>query len=156
MKKTFIFSCIAIIIDYVSKILVTKYLVINDSLSIINKFLYFTYVRNTGAAFSMFSNYTYILAFISIVVIAWFLYYISKKSKMELLEEVGYGLLIGGAVGNLIDRIVYGYVVDFVDVKIFGYDFPIFNLADTFIVIGFGLLVILETKKDLLVKKSKK
>ena len=60
---------------------------------------------------------------------------------------VGYSFIIGGAIGNLIDRIMYGYVVDFLDFKIFGYNYPIFNLADTFIVVGMFILIIISFRE---------
>ena len=156
MKKTCLYAIIFIVVDYISKILISKLITLNKSITIINKFLYITYVRNTGAAFSIFSNYTYVLAIISLLVIALILYYVYKRSNLTNLEYLSYSLLLGGACGNLIDRLIYGYVIDFIDVKIFKYDFPVFNLADSFIVISFIILIILEIKKDKLVKKEKK
>ena len=58
------------------------------------------------------------------------------------MEKVAFSLIVGGAIGNFVDRVFYGYVIDFIDIKIFKYDYPIFNLADSFIVIGVILLVI--------------
>jgi signal peptidase II len=75
---------------------------------------------------------------------------------MTKTETLCYGLILGGATGNLIDRVIYGYVIDFIEVKIFNYNFPIFNLADSFIVIAFILLLIIEIRKDMLVKTTKK
>lgn len=156
MKKTCLYAITFIIIDYISKILISNLISLDKSITIINRFLYITYVRNTGAAFSIFSNYTFLLAIISILVIVLILYYIYKKPNLKKIEYLSYGLLLGGACGNLIDRLIYGYVIDFIDVKIFKYDFPVFNLADSFIVISFIILIILEIKKDILVKKEKK
>ncbi len=156
MKKTYLVACIFIIIDYVSKILVSTFIPLNKSVSLLGNFLKITYVKNTGTAFSMFSNYTYFIAFISAIVILLLLYYVYKKDKISSLEGLCYGLIIGGATGNLIDRIIYGYVIDFIEVNIFNYPYPIFNLADSFIVVAFIILVIMEIKKDILAKKTKK
>lgn len=155
MKKIFALADIFIVVDYVAKVLVSMFLETNESLILIKDFFSLTYVKNTGAAFSIFSNSNYFLAFASIFFIALILYYLSKRNNISKLESFGYGLLLGGACGNLIDRIVYGYVIDFLDFKIFGYNFPIFNLADTFIVISI-IIIILEIKKESLVKKTKK
>lgn len=155
MKKTFIVAGVFVILDYISKLLVNMFLTLNDSIVIINNFFSFTYVRNEGAAFSMFGNSNYVLAFIGIFFVILILYYLSKKSNIGRLESVCYGLLLGGACGNLIDRIVYGYVVDFLDFKILGYDFPVFNLADSFIVISAFIIVVLEFRNDKLVIKKK-
>ena len=155
MKKTFIVAGVFVILDYISKLLVNMFLTLNDSIVIINNFFSFTYVHNEGAAFSMFGNSNYVLAFIGIFFVILILYYLSKKSNIGRLESVCYGLLLGGACGNLIDRIVYGYVVDFLDFKIFGYDFPVFNVADSFIVISAFIIVVLEFRNDKLVIKKK-
>ena len=61
---------------------------------------------------------------------------------MNKILKIGYGLILGGAIGNFIDRIVYGYVIDFIDIDIFGWNYPIFNLADMFIVVGVILVMI--------------
>ena len=68
-------------------------------------------------------------------------YFIKNETKITKFVIIEYGLLIGGILGNFIDRVVYGYVIDYLDFKIFNYDFAIFNLADTFIVIGVILLI---------------
>ena len=70
-----------------------------------------------------------------------------KKNCKNKIEVIGYSLVIGGALGNLSDRIRYGYVIDFLDFNIFGFDFPIFNLADSFIVIGIFLILITNFKE---------
>ena len=69
-------------------------------------------------------------------------YYLLKSGKDDLISKMSYLLIISGAIGNLIDRIRFGYVVDFLDFKIFGYDFPVFNVADSFITVGCFILII--------------
>ena len=68
--------------------------------------------------------------------------YIYKNKPKSLIEKIGYSMILGGAIGNFLDRVIYGYVIDFLDFNIFGYEYPIFNLADSFILIGVILLVI--------------
>lgn len=142
MKKVYIFALISLIIDQIVKILVSNYLILGQTIKIINNFFYLTYVQNKGAAFSILIGYRYILIIITFI----FLYYlykcIKKQKNLNKLEIISYGLLLGGIIGNLIDRIIYGYVIDYFDFMIFNYNFPIFNLADSFIVIGCIILVI--------------
>lgn len=142
MKKVYIFALISLIIDQIVKILVSNYLILGQTIKIINNFFYLTYVQNKGAAFSILIGYRYILIIITFI----FLYYlykcIKKQKSLNKLEIISYGLLLGGIIGNLIDRIIYGYVIDYFDFMIFNYNFPIFNLADSFIVIGCIILVI--------------
>ena len=142
MKKVYIFALISLIIDQIVKILVSNYLILGQTIKIINNFFYLTYVQNKGAAFSILIGYRYILIIITFI----FLYYlykcIKKQKSLNKLEIISYGLLLGGIIGNLIDRIIYGYVIDYFDFMIFNYNFPIFNWADSFIVIGCIILVI--------------
>lgn len=133
---------ISFLIDLISKIIVSKILSINEVIVVIKDFFNITYVRNTGAAWSIFAGETLGLIIISLIIIALICYYISKNKIKSKLELVGYSLILGGAIGNLYDRIVYGYVIDFLDFYIFGYDYPIFNLADSFIFVGVILVII--------------
>ena len=137
-----IFVIITFIVDMLSKIVVVKYIGLGESIEIINKFLYFTNVRNTGAAWSLFDNSRYFVLFISAIIIGLLIGYIIKNKPSNKLEKIAYGFILGGAIGNFANRLLYGYVVDFIDIRIFNYDYPIFNFADTFIVIGVVIFIV--------------
>ena len=137
-----ILTIIFLMIDIVSKTIISNLMNVHDSIIILKDFFYITYVRNTGAAWSILSNNTWIIIIISLIIIFFVGWYIYKNKPKSKLEIIGYSMILGGAIGNFIDRIVYGYVRDFLDFYIFGYDYPIFNLADTFIVLGVILLII--------------
>ena len=90
----------------------------------------------------MLPNNKYFVIMVSLGIIIGIIYYFYKNRPQDRLEKVSYSLILGGAIGNLVNRIFNGYVIDFIDIKIFDYNYPIFNLADTFIVIGVILLII--------------
>lgn len=136
------------IIDLISKILVLKYLDIMESINIIGNFLKFTHVNNTGAAFSMFSNDNVFVLVISLIIIISLVIYVCRLKNKKNRDKFVYSMILGGAIGNLFDRLVYGYVIDFIDIDIFGWNYPIFNLADSFIVVGVFLLIIFSWRKD--------
>ena len=140
-KDTLLFSLIALVIDQISKIIIVSNFNLYESIKIINNFN-ITYVNNYGAAWGIFDNSTLILAFIGIIASIFIYFVFVKDNKLSKLQDIFYGLLIGGILGNVVDRIIRGYVIDFIDVKIFGYNFPIFNLADTFIVISIIYIII--------------
>ena len=142
MWLMFILTIVFLIIDIVSKLVVSKLMDVYDSIVIIKDFFNITYVRNTGAAWSIFEGETLGIIIVSLLIIFFIIYYISKNKPKNKFEIIGYSLILGGALGNLLDRIIYGYVVDFLDFYIFGYDYPIFNLADSFIFIGVLILII--------------
>lgn len=142
MKKVYIIALISLIIDQIVKILVSNYLILGQTTKIINNFFYLTYVQNTGAAFSILIGYRYILIIITLIFLYYLYKYTKKQTNPNKIAILSHGLLLGGIIGNLIDRIIYGYVIDYLDFMIFNYNFPIFNLADTFIVIGCIILVI--------------
>lgn len=142
MKKIGIITVICILIDQIIKIIVTNNFELNSSISLINDFFNLTYVRNYGAAWSIFSGNRLFLIIIGFLAIFLIYRYFIKNKKLKKMEIITYGLLLGGIIGNLIDRIVFGYVIDFLDFLIFGYNFPVFNLADTFIVVSVFLIII--------------
>lgn len=135
-------TLVVILLDMVSKYIVSRLLIVNESVMIIKNFFNITYVRNTGAAFSIFSGNTFFVMVISFMIIIGIILYISKNKPSNKIEKISYSLILGGAIGNFIDRIIYGYVRDFIEIDIFGWDYPIFNLADVFVVVGVILLVI--------------
>lgn len=137
-----ILTILVILVDFFSKYMVSKLMTVNETIDLIDNFFRITYVKNTGAAFSIFSNNTILVIIISVVIIGFLLFYIYKNKGNNKLENVSYSFILGGAIGNLIDRLVYGYVIDFLDFEMLSYDAPIFNLADTFIVIGVILFLI--------------
>ena len=137
-----ILTIIFLIIDIISKLVVSSLMNVYDSIVIIKNFFCITYVRNTGAAWSIFEGRVLGIIVVSLIIISFIVYYISKQKVKSKLEKIGYSLILGGALGNLLDRIIYGYVIDFLDFNIFGYDYPIFNLADSFIFVGVMLLII--------------
>lgn len=131
-----------LVIDIVSKLVISNLMDVYDSIVVIKNFFNITYVHNTGAAWSLFAGRTWLLVIVSLIIISFIIFYIYKNKPKNKFEKIGYSLVLGGAIGNFIDRIVYGYVIDFLDFNIFGYDYPIFNLADTFIVVGVIILCI--------------
>lgn len=143
-----ILSIIFIIIDQVSKIIIVNNLTNNKSIEVIKSFFYLTYTNNKGAAFSILTGRRILLILVALVVIGVLIYYVIKNKIEGKVNKIALSLVIGGSIGNLIDRILRGAVIDFIDVKIFGYNFPIFNLADTFIVIGVFLLIIEMFRKE--------
>lgn len=140
-KKIIVLTIILILLDQITKLLVTLSINLNTGISLIPSFFSLVYVQNTGAAWGMFSSGTIILALLSVIFLAFFVKYIIDRKDMDNFEVVISSMLIGGIVGNLIDRLVRGYVVDFFSFKIFSYNFPIFNVADCFIVISIILLL---------------
>ncbi len=146
INMIYIVIIIFLIIDIISKLIVSRVCTLNNSVSVINNFFSITYTHNYGGAWSLFSGSTILITVISIIVIIGIIIYLSKKKINNKIESLGYSFLLGGAIGNLIDRIIYGYVIDFLDFNIFGYNFPIFNIADMGIVIGIFLIIVIEIR----------
>ena len=134
-RKFFILIIILICIDQISKFLVVFD---KDNLpkTIIKNFLNITYCENRGIAFGLASGYVQLFAIITLVIIVAILICVCINfKKINTFLSVGIGLLISGGVGNLIDRLIRSYVVDFIDFGDF-INFPVFNIADIFVVIG--------------------
>lgn len=140
MKKISLYSFLFLLIDQISKILVRIYLNLYNDIILIPNFLSLIHVKNDGAAFSILEGKTIFFIIITIIVLIGIIYYIKNK-KFKKIDYIIYGMLIGGIIGNLIDRIIYGNVTDFISFTIFNKPMPIFNLADTFICIGCILMI---------------
>lgn len=136
-------SVLTIIIDQISKYFVSSHLL--EGLQYLNVSHYFSFVRawNTGVSFSMFSGNgaigSFILSLIALIIVSCLFYWL-KKEKSTFLQ-ISIGLIIGGALGNLIDRIRYGAVFDFLDFSVFDYHWPAFNIADSAICIGAAMII---------------
>lgn len=158
MSKSKIYGICSIflIIDQIIKLLVITNLKLYQEIVIIPDFFKIYYLRNDGAAFSSFSGMKYLLIIIGILMIFLINKYISKFEKKRKIEIFSLGIILGGIIGNLIDRLLYGYVIDYLSFTIFNYDFAVFNLADIGIVLGIFLLLIDTVRSDFYDIKSRR
>lgn len=133
---------VILVLDQLTKFLISSNFQVGQSLPA-EGFLRLTYVQNTGAAFGIFAGNTVVLAIVSgivLVLLGIFSFNLHRLAFGDtIIASVALGLMIGGALGNLIDRLVLGYVVDFIDIG----PWPVFNLADSAVVVGVGILVYL-------------
>ena len=123
--------------DQLTKHWVTRAFATGESLPLLPPVLQLTYVQNTGAAFGLFKGQQELFIFLSLFVTGWMLWEFLVKHPRAPSVIWGCSLVLGGAVGNLIDRVRFGYVVDFVDLRVW----PVFNIADSAITIGAALLL---------------
>ena len=155
-KKVNIFIwCVAFLVfslDQISKLFVSQNIVLNQPNEIIKNVFYLTLVHNTGAAFGIFKNQTLFFVIVSILAVAIIVVYMKKRPKVFSASDVALALILGGALGNLADRLRLGYVVDFLDFRIW----PVFNIADSAITVGVFLLIIslLPRKRDTLLRRG--
>jgi signal peptidase II len=123
--------------DQLTKLAIRVWLAPIQSLPVIPSILHLTYVQNTGAAFGLFQGHTVTFILLSAAVAAWIVLELMRKRHRRWSIELAMALILGGAIGNLVDRLVFGYVIDFIDVRVW----PVFNVADSSITIGVGLLM---------------
>ncbi len=148
-KKKWYLSLIAVIIvvDQISKFFIKGNLKLYDHVTIIKGFFEIIYVRNKGVVWGLFSNsknhiIPTVITIISVIALITVIYIFIKTSKTCKLELISLSFILGGAIGNIIDRFSIGYVVDFIDIYIKSYHWPTFNVADSFISVGIILLLI--------------
>ncbi len=144
-------ALLVIIIDQWSKWLIAKSMMVGQSMTLIPGFLYFTSSRNTGAAWSILEGQRIFFFIITTIVVIIIIYYMQKLAGSSKLLGVALGMVLGGSIGNFIDRAIRGEVIDFIHVYIGSYSYPIFNAADSSLVIGVILILIyifLEGKKE--------
>ena len=137
-----LFITIFVLLDQLSKKAVVTNIKLNQVIVVIKGFFNLSHVRNYGAGFSILQHATAFLVALTVIACIVLFYLLITCNKNDLLSIVCYLLIISGAIGNFIDRVRFSYVIDFLDFNIFGYDFPVFNVADCFITIGCFLLII--------------
>ncbi len=136
-----LFAVVAVVVglDQLSKYLIVSFMSAGQTVAVIPRLLHLTYIKNPGAAFGLLPYRTILFIAITLVVMVFMFIYYRALPKGFYLMRLGLALQLGGALGNLVDRLRYGQVIDFIDVKFFP---PVFNLADMAIVIGVGIFVI--------------
>ncbi len=143
-----IVAVLVVVMDQLSKLWIMKAFVLYQSREIIPDFFNLVYVVNTGAAFSFLADvnspwrhYFFVgFAIIAVIGLSWLVHNLREDS---IYYRMSLGLIVGGALGNLIDRIAYGHVVDFLDFYVKNYHWPAFNIADSAICVGVGLYIFL-------------
>ena len=150
---------VGIVLDQLTKWLAVAYLqpIWPDSVPIIEDVLQLTYAENTGAAFSMLSDAPWVFKSISAVAIVAMLIFLYGFKGGRRLQDIALAMIISGGIGNMIDRLVLNYVIDFIDFCLI--DFAIFNGADSFVCVGAGLLIlslILDMKDEVAQEKAAK
>lgn len=150
----YLIAIVTVIVDQLTKWLIVKYMKLGESIPVIDGFLSITSHRNRGAAWGILEGQMAFFVIITVLVIVGIVYYMKSFASQSKVYGWGLGLLLGGAIGNFIDRLFRGEVVDFVDTIIFGYDFPIFNVADSALCIGVGLIIFQMFKEEFVAKKK--
>ena len=124
--------------DLVVKYLIATNISIGESISIIDGLLYITHIKNTGAAWGILKDGRWFFVVITVLLFV-FLIYFFKREKNTVIRTA-LAIIMGGALGNFVERLIFGEVTDFIGVYIFSYEFPIFNIADISVVCGTILL----------------
>ena len=144
LNRWLLLAAVVIVLDQLSKAAITSHFVYGESLPI-TSFFNLVLAHNTGAAFSFLSDaggmQRWLFSLIAVVASVWIVWLL-RKHQAEKLFSFSLAFILGGALGNLIDRIAYGYVVDFLDFHAAGYHFAAFNVADSAITLGAGLLIL--------------
>ncbi|MGI6731392.1 MAG: signal peptidase II [Anaerovoracaceae bacterium] len=147
-----ILAVIIVIVDQLVKFIVSSGMDLNQTIPIVDNVFHLTYIHNSGAAFNLFEGKTELLIALPLVIIAFILVYVVvKREKEHWLQLLSLALIAGGGMGNLIDRIVHGVVIDYFDFRVF----PIFNVADIAVTVGCGLMIIYLMFVDLRVKETR-
>ena len=129
--------------DQLTKAIVTRRLGLSDEVHVVGPFS-IHHVQNSGIAFGLFSSATAVVILLTGAAVVWMLYFFARSGSRHPILPVALGLVIGGSVSNLVDRVRLGHVTDFLDFRFW----PAFNLADSFIVVGVGILVLTLTLAD--------
>ncbi len=146
-RKIFLISILALVVDQATKILIGLFFALDEKWVVIPHFFSLHFIENNGAAWSILASKVDFLILASLLAI-FIIYRFMYHFKLNKRNTLAFGLILGGIVGNLMDRVFLGYVRDFLSFRFWNYQYPIFNFADTFIVIGVLLLIIAIVKGE--------
>lgn len=142
MYVYYIIAGILIVLDQITKWIVVKNMELYEQITIVKDLFYITSHRNKGAAWGILEGKMIFFYIITTIVIIGVIFYMQKYARESKFLAISLSFILGGAIGNFIDRIFRGEVVDFLDFIIFNYDYPIFNVADSSLVVGVILVLI--------------
>lgn len=151
----YVITLIVFIVDQFIKFIIRSNMRLLESISLIPNFFSLTYIENKGAAFGVFSSTTWFLVIVSFIAFYFLLRYIREEKEWNMFKIVSFGFILGGLVGNLIDRLLYHSVTDYLDFNLFGYAAPIFNFADIMIVVG-AIMVVIEVVRSEIDERRKR
>lgn len=149
---------IGVVLDQLSKLYIDSHFKLYESVTVLENFFHITYIRNRGAAFGILSDSPLRLPFfifVTLVAIVGILWYLRQMQAGQKLSQLALGLILSGAIGNLIDRVRFGEVVDFIDVHWYSHHWPAFNVADSAICIGVGLLLFDSWRTERLIRQTR-
>ncbi len=146
-KKIIILALFFLLIDIITKLIIDKSFNLMETYSLIPNFFYLTKIYNYGASWNILSGHVILLVLVTFIMLG-IIYFYQKSFLSNKRNNLAFALLYAGIIGNLLNRIIYGYVIDFLDFKIIGYNFPVFNIADIEIFMGIVLLIIAIYKKE--------
>lgn len=149
MKKfAIIIIVVGVLVDQLTKLMITGSIELYETIKLIPNFLYLTFVKNTGAAWSILEGNMLFFYLITVVALGFMVYYLVRLEAHHKLEILAMGLLISGTLGNFIDRLWLQYVRDFIGMIFFGYYFPIFNVADMLLTFGVIIMAFAIIRKE--------
>ncbi len=144
LRRVLPLAGLVVLFDQLSKIHIDRTFQLHESRPVIENFFHLTYVRNEGAAFGLFADKAFRVPFlvtVALLAVLGIFWYLKQLEEQQKDQQVGLSLVLGGAVGNLTDRLRLGAVIDFLDLHWRGYHWPAFNVADMAICVGVGLLL---------------
>ena len=154
-----IIAPLLLVLDQLSKLYIDRNFLLGESVTVFKNFFHITYIRNKGAAFGILSGSPWRVPFfvtigvIACVALLWYLY--STRAEQKLLQTA-LVMVFAGAIGNIIDRVRLSEVIDFIDVHWYQYHWPAFNIADSAITVGVGLMILDLWREERRLKKAKR
>ena len=163
MTLFIIVSICVVILDQLSKLAVIKTIAEDEIVPVIDKVIHFTHIKNEGAAFGIFSEHRWVFIVVSLIAVVAITYYVVRTRPQGKFYRFGLGFVVGGGIANLIDRIAFGKVTDFIDLEflhftVFGknFDFAVFNIADCFVTVGCIMIIIHVIGKEINERKQRR